>query len=309
MAFLALKSLEQIKSIFIDLYSRHRTKKEVKYILKHYDDISLPKYIFSKMDVNLFIEERCVKLFPAQRIKDYDGYSLVRISEEELFWPNNLSGDSLPWLYHEIFDDWSQNPSSYNHPEFNVNDVNWIIDAGAAEGFYSMYVLKKHFKGRLIAVEPLEIMCNVLRLSLSNRDNSIRYEVVGKALGREAGYCYVNQEQDACDSFTSDTPMRNNEQSVSIQQTTIDSLIEEYSLDGRGIIKMDIEGYEMKALQGAEKTITTLKPKLAVAVYHGYENAMECANIVRSFRNDYSIEFRGMYAYFDPPRPYLMFAY
>ena len=72
---------------------------------------------------------------------------------------------------------------------------------------------------------------------------------------------------------------------------------------------MDIEGYEMKALEGAKQTLANDKPQLAIAVYHDYENALQCRNIILEANPTYKIEFRGMYAWFKPPRPYLLFAY
>ena len=40
------------------------------------------------------------------------------------------------------------------------------------------------------------------------------------------------------------------------------------------MIKMDIEGSELKALKGAENHIIKDKPKLLLSVYHGYEELL-----------------------------------
>ena len=56
---------------------------------------------------------------------------------------------------------------------------------------------------------------------------------------------------------------------------------------------MDIEGYKMNALKGAEKTLRNLKPSLAIAVYHEYENALRCKEIIKKANPDYEFEFRG----------------
>lgn len=53
-----------------------------------------------------------------------------------------------------------------------------------------------------------------------------------------------------------------------VQTISIDDYVNEKSLSKVDFIKMDIEGAELSALKGANQTIRTFKPKLAVALYH-----------------------------------------
>jgi FkbM family methyltransferase len=53
-----------------------------------------------------------------------------------------------------------------------------------------------------------------------------------------------------------------------ISLTTIDRVVEELKLTRVDMIKMDIEGAEIEALQGCTHTLETLQPCLAVAAYH-----------------------------------------
>jgi len=55
---------------------------------------------------------------------------------------------------------------------------------------------------------------------------------------------------------------------AAIPVTTIDRLVESGQIERVDFIKMDIEGYELKALRGATKTLCRFRPKLAISVYH-----------------------------------------
>ena len=48
---------------------------------------------------------------------------------------------------------------------------------------------------------------------------------------------------------------------------TLDSFVREHNIEV-GFIKVDIEGFEMKFLEGAKETIRTQKPAMAISIYH-----------------------------------------
>lgn len=57
-------------------------------------------------------------------------------------------------------------------------------------------------------------------------------------------------------------------------------------------IKMDIEGWELNALDGCIETIEKYKPVLSIAVYHHAEDFLRVPELVRSLRADYEIYLR-----------------
>jgi len=74
-----------------------------------------------------------------------------------------------------------------------------------------------------------------------------------------------------------------------IEVTSIDKV-----LNGEKVtfIKMDIEGSEMEALEGARNTIDAHKPKLAISLYHKPEDIVAIPNRILDIRNDYQFYLR-----------------
>lgn len=54
-------------------------------------------------------------------------------------------------------------------------------------------------------------------------------------------------------------------------------------------IKMDIEGAEVLALQGAKRTIAERKPRLAICLYHALSHMWEIPTLIKSIRPDYKL--------------------
>lgn len=69
----------------------------------------------------------------------------------------------------------------------------------------------------------------------------------------------------------------------------IDDLIND---DSVSLIKMDIEGAELKALCGCEKTIKRCKPKLYICAYHRNEDMFALPQKIWELNKDYKIYFR-----------------
>jgi methyltransferase, FkbM family len=88
--------------------------------------------------------------------------------------------------------------------------------------------------------------------------------------------------------------------------TDLDSFVAENAVPRVDLLKLDIEGAEIEALVGAEKTIRTHKPKLKISAYHTVDHVWEIPVLLRSFVPEYVFEFHT-------PAPYLveyiLFAY
>ena len=64
-------------------------------------------------------------------------------------------------------------------------------------------------------------------------------------------------------------------------------------------VKMDIEGSELAALRGMEETIKKNKPKLAICIYHKFEDLWELPLYIKSLVPEYRLYIRNYTSYLD----------
>ena len=76
-----------------------------------------------------------------------------------------------------------------------------------------------------------------------------------------------------------------NHKPIKIEVCNIDNVIK----DRVTYIKMDIEGSELEALKGAEKTIRLNKPKLAISLYHKIEDFWEIPKYIKEIVPEYKL--------------------
>jgi FkbM family methyltransferase len=70
---------------------------------------------------------------------------------------------------------------------------------------------------------------------------------------------------------------------------TIDGLVATKHIQRVDFLKMDIEGSELAALQGAEKTLRQFKPKLAICIYHKFADFFEIPRFLQSLNLGYRL--------------------
>lgn len=75
---------------------------------------------------------------------------------------------------------------------------------------------------------------------------------------------------------------------------SIDDFVQQQNLPRVDFIKMDIEGAEPLALQGALNTIKNFRPKMAIAIYHSLDDFVNIPNWIADLNLDYEL-FIGHY--------------
>lgn len=162
-----------------------------------------------------------------------------------------------------------------------------VVDCGAHVGTYARQALADGAK-LVVAVEPSPLNLEALRRNLAEEIAAGKVIVapVGVWDKEEMLPIYENENMTGGSSFV---PGLMGEPSHVIRLTTIDGLAEEYDLPRIDVIKMDIKGATLKALEGARGTIERDQPLLTIATEEGdeFENPHTVTDAVAALSSTY----------------------
>ena len=170
-------------------------------------------------------------------------------------------------------------------PAIKVEDSDYVIDAGGGWGDTALYFAHAAGpQGRVFTFEftpeNLEIFARNVNM---NPHLATRIELEQRALWNVSGEVFQYISHGPGTSLDNTRHRNNGGESLQVTTVSIDDLVKEKNLAKVDFIKMDIEGAELNALKGAEQTIRTFKPRLAISLYHkendlteipGYLNAL-----------------------------------
>lgn len=92
----------------------------------------------------------------------------------------------------------------------------------------------------------------------------------------------------SCGNIDSHIVSKDTDACEKIEVVALDEVIKEKVT----FIKMDIEGSELKALEGAANLIRTYRPKLAICIYHKLEDVIDIPNYILSLVSEYRFYMR-----------------
>ena len=175
---------------------------------------------------------------------------------------------------------------SYKNDEKTISvlpgDV--VIDAGVGWGDTSAYLASLSDPkqgGRLYAFDILQDAFNALDKQIDINPHLNNITPVHKALYNCDGKdFYTTDPSPGARLVDYETPYKTS-------SITVDTFQTSENLTKIDFIKMDIEGAEREAIKGAEKTILQFKPKLAISVYHLWDDLLVIPNQINSIRDDY----------------------
>lgn len=183
----------------------------------------------------------------------------------------------------------TQKQYEYHHGEINISpkqgDV--VIDCGACWGETVLYFAHEVGQdGRVYAFEFIPANLEIFNANIKqNAHLSERIELVNHPVWDKSDESLFYSDNGPGSSVSAS--VRSNTDTQCITTMSIDDLVERRQLNKVDFIKMDIEGAEMNALRGAEKTIRRDKPTLAISVYHKEDDFITIPTFINELRLDY----------------------
>ena len=167
----------------------------------------------------------------------------------------------------------------YFEPFLNLAPKGEIFaDVGSFDGFTSeQFITNCPDYAAVHIFEPVPTNMVTVKQRLSSHSN-IHYHDIG--LSDQQGK--VSFAADGSCSTSSET----GELDIKIDR------LDDLDLGAFSLIKMDIEGAELEALDGAQKTIQQNKPRLAISVYHRPSDIWAIPRKILSIHPDYNIYLR-----------------
>jgi FkbM family methyltransferase len=216
------------------------------------------------------------------------GLRLVEVAGDRYWVPSSMDWSSFEMLYPEVFD--AGHPHHYELGPCGVRSGDVVIDAGASEGLFTRFALRKG--ARVIAVEPFGPMADGLRRTFAPEIAAGTVRVEQAAIGDSEGEVRLTllDPSQPWGAMVSE----GEGEGEAVPQMTVDALVERSGWGRCDFLKMDVEGVERLAVAGAAETLRRDRPRLSIAVYHHATGFIDIRDDLRAAGLDYEVRGKGL---------------
>jgi FkbM family methyltransferase len=235
---------------------------------------------------------------------DAEGHTLWKTAAGSFWTPRGADSHFVGMLAAEIL----ANVYSIGGVE-TLGSSSVVLDCGANVGCFSRHALNKG-AGLVVAFEPSPETALCLRRNLAPEIESGRAVVIQKGLWDSE--TTLSFRADNKSNPGSHHVMEGPPGDTSISVTTIDEVVKALALPKTSYIKMDIEGSELRAIQGGQNTIRQHRPVVSIATEHTddlFANAVAVLEAMRSLNPSYGYVCTEAHVYKSPSRGKLLTPY
>jgi FkbM family methyltransferase len=143
-------------------------------------------------------------------------------------------------------------------------DLGTVIDIGANRGQFALCVRRLYPRAKIFSFEPLQKPADKYRRVFA-KDSRVR--LFNKAIAPEAGSAAMHVSRwDVSSSLLpfaqaqhDNFPFTEESRRETVSIATLSDCIDRNLIEGTALIKLDVQGYELAALQGCEDLLTRFK--------------------------------------------------
>jgi FkbM family methyltransferase len=165
---------------------------------------------------------------------------------------------------------------------FTISPEEVFVDCGAYDGdtIRSLLQMQRSFKGNIIAFEPDPLNFQKLEQYSLTLPSGIKENLIINPYAIGAKKSKVRFE--AAGNEASFVGAGN----IEVDCVTLDEILVDCKPT---YLKMDIEGSELEALEGAQSTIKKNHPILAISAYHRQDHLWRVPSIINSYSDQYRL--------------------
>ncbi|MGM1056440.1 MAG: FkbM family methyltransferase [Bacteroidota bacterium] len=236
-------------------------KKFKKNIISYYE--AQTKLTDEEAEILQYLKNNAIKVFPYNFTDQYDQKEIlvhydevkdlryVIHEDKRLYFKKRMGENAIKSLYRGLLiDQDDSSPHKYLNTKFTVNQGEVVVDAGAAEGNFSLSIVEQVEKIYLFESDPEWI--EPLQATFEPWKNKV--EIIKKLISNQS-----NETSIALDDFYLKHPFT--------------------------FIKADIEGDENKLLEGLRKTMERpISLKIAICTYHKQMDFQEFSEVLEKYQ-------------------------
>ena len=167
-----------------------------------------------------------------------------------------------------------------------------VIDAGGCWGDTSLYfAYEVGVSGKVYTIECIPDNLKIMEKNFHlNSELETRIEIIRNPVWSKSDIPMYFTDSGPSSIGVLDENNNNGGKNIKCSKcstSTIDDIVHRNQLREVNFIKMDIEGAEIEALRGAEKTIKQSQPKLAISVYHSMSDFVDVYEFISSLNLGY----------------------
>lgn len=216
-----------------------------------------------------------------QMIKKYTNSGKIERVKDGLFSVENYLIDSE---FRSVFETWEL--EAYRHEKVPVKEGDIVISGGSFRGESSIWFADKVKYGKVYAFEPSQMSFDAMKANIERNNLEDIIIPVNAALGKGNGEIFF-QAKDEKEGPGSWCVIENG--TYPVDEISIDRFVAEKGIEHVDFLKLDVEGMELAALQGARQILQRDKPRLAVCLYHKGVDLFEIPLYIHKICPDYKI--------------------